>query len=155
MNIKKKIRWKNNKRMKLTKKYRYRLFEEFEGEIVGTDRYFICDKNEKGKLIMGIEEKEEKEHFDHMYTNIYQWYEGNKCQIIKVFVLHQPFMKDKDYMETEGVEFETFLWKLDDKNVDERTLRIELVGDFGMIENKKYLFFDSIFESKSEKEFVR
>ena len=55
MNLKKKIRWKNNKKMILTPKYRYRLFEEYEGELVGSNHYFICEKDEKGKLTMGIE----------------------------------------------------------------------------------------------------
>ena len=40
MNLKKKIRWKNNKKMILTPKYRYRLFEEFDGELVGSNTYF-------------------------------------------------------------------------------------------------------------------
>lgn len=134
----------------LTPKYRYRLFEEYEGELVGSNCYFICEKDEKGKLTMGIEEKEEKEHFNHMYTNIYQWYHDyGKCEIMKVFILHQPF--DRENIYTEGMEFETFILKLNDENVDERMLKMELVGDFGMIENKRYLFFHSLVENKKEK----
>lgn len=146
MNIKKKIRWKNNKKMILTPKYRYRLFEEFDGELVGTDTYFICEKDEKGKLSMGIEEKEEKEHFNHMYTNIYQWYQNEFCKIMKVFILHQPF--EEESLNTEGIEFERFIMSLNDNHVDERVLRMELIGDFGYIENKKYLFFHSKLENE-------
>ena len=86
-----------------------------------------------------------------MYTNIYQWYHNDgKCEIMKVFILHQPF--HQEIINTEGIEYETFILKLDDENVDERILKMELVGDFGMIENKRYLFFHSLVENKKENE---
>jgi hypothetical protein len=152
MNIKKKIKWKNNRRMKITKKYRYRLFEEYEGEIIGTDKYFICEKDDKGKLSMGIEEKEENEHFDHMYTNIYQWNHGKERDIMKLFILHKKY--ESDILYTDGIEFETFIYQLDESNVDERMLKLELVGDFGWIEKKKYLFFDYIVNEENQQKFV-
>ena len=152
MNIKKKIRWKNNSRMKITKKYRYRLFDDYEGEIFGTDKYFICEKSENGKITMGIEEKEEKEHFDHMYTNIYRWNDGKKTEIMKIFILHKKY--EKDILYTDGIEFESFIYQLDDSNMDERILKSELIGDYGLIQNKKYLFFDSMVNEENQKEFV-